>query len=57
MAAVLFIDILDDLFTTLVFEVELLDIEKPGAKPAAETGAKPAAKPVAKPAVKPAEKS
>ncbi|MEO7064701.1 MAG: FKBP-type peptidyl-prolyl cis-trans isomerase [Dokdonella sp.] len=42
---------------TLVFEVELLDIEKPGAKPAAETGAKPAAKPVAKPAVKPAEKS
>ncbi len=42
---------------TLVFEVELLAIEKPGDKPAAEAGAKPAAKPVAKPAVKPAEKS
>ena len=41
---------------TLVFEVELLDIEKPGAKAAAETTAKPAAKPVAKP-VKSGEKS
>jgi FKBP-type peptidyl-prolyl cis-trans isomerase len=47
---------------TLIFEVELLDIEKPSDKPAAEAakpGAKPAmdaAKPAAKPAVKPADK-
>jgi FKBP-type peptidyl-prolyl cis-trans isomerase FkpA len=47
---------------TLIFEVELLDIEKPSDKPAAEApkpGAKPAAsaaKPAAKPAVKAADK-
>lgn len=41
---------------TLVFEVELLGIEKPGDKPAA-AGAKPEGKMGAKPAVKPAEKS
>jgi FKBP-type peptidyl-prolyl cis-trans isomerase FkpA len=47
---------------TLIFEVELLDIEKPGDKPAADaakSGAKPAAdaaKPAAKPAVKAADK-
>ncbi|MEO7430463.1 MAG: FKBP-type peptidyl-prolyl cis-trans isomerase [Dokdonella sp.] len=40
---------------TLIFEVELLDIEKPGDKPAAME-AKPGAKPVAKPAMKAADK-
>ncbi|MEO7062834.1 MAG: FKBP-type peptidyl-prolyl cis-trans isomerase [Dokdonella sp.] len=42
---------------TLVFEVELLDIEKPGDKPAAEAGAKPATKPAIKPVAKPAVKA
>ena len=44
---------------TLVFEVELLDIEKPSDKPAAASakpGAKPMMKPVAKPPVKAGDK-
>ena len=39
----------------LVFEVELLDIEKPSDKPKADAAAKPSAKPMMKPVAKPAK--